>query len=81
MDKGALFAVRYICLAEDKKIFGFRISPRSAELLYAAAEEYAMAHMDKKINSLKYLRSLPDWDPDYRPKKDQTNADGILKDT
>ncbi len=81
LDKGALFAVRYICLAEDKKIFGFRISPRSAELLYAAAEEYAMAHMDKKINSLKYLRSLPDWDPDYRPKKDQTNADGILKDT
>ena len=26
LDAGALFALRHICLVEDKKIFGFRIS-------------------------------------------------------
>ena len=70
LDKGALFAVRYICLVEDKKLFGFRISAASARLLYAAAEQYALAHMDKPLNSLKFLRSLSAWDPDQRPKKD-----------
>ena len=63
LDKGALFAVRYICLIEDKKLFGFRISEGSAKLLYAAAEQYALAHMDKQLNSLKFLRSLSAWDP------------------
>ena len=70
LDKGALFAVRYICLIEDKKLFGFRISEGSAKLLYAAAEQYALAHMDKQLNSLKFLRSLSAWDPDQQSKKD-----------
>ena len=70
LDKGALFAVRYICLIEDKKLFGFRISAGSAKLLYAAAEQYALAHMDKQLNSLKFLRSLSAWDPDQQSKKD-----------
>ena len=70
LDKGALFAVRYICLAEDRKLFGFRISAASAGLLFAAAEQYALAHMDKPLNSLKFLRSLSAWDPDQQPKKD-----------
>ena len=34
------------------------------------AEQYALAHMDKPLNSLKFLRSLSAWDPDQRPKKD-----------
>ena len=58
LDKGALFAVRYICLAEDKKLFGFRISASSAGYLFAVAEQYALAHMDKPLNTLKFLRSL-----------------------
>ena len=70
LDKGALFAVRYICLIEDKKLFGFRISANSARLLYNVAEQYALAHMDKSLNSLKFLRSLSAWDPDLQPKKD-----------
>ena len=69
LDRGALFAVRYICLAEDKKLFGFRISAESARRLFAAAEQYALAHMDKPFNSLKFLRSLSAWDPDQRPEK------------
>ncbi len=70
LDKGALFAVRYICLVEDKRLFGFRISAGSAKLLFAAAEQYALAHMDKQFNSLKFLRSLSAWDPDQQSKKD-----------
>ncbi len=70
LDKGALFAVRYICLTEDKKLFGFRISAASAGLLFAAAEQYALAHMDRPLNSLKFLRSLSAWDPDQQSKKD-----------
>ncbi len=67
LDKGALFAVRYICLVEDKKIFGFRISPASARLLFDVAERYALAHLDRSLNSLKFLRSLSAWDPDQQP--------------
>ena len=29
LDNGALYALRHICLAEDKKLFGFKISPES----------------------------------------------------
>ena len=42
----------------------------AAGLLFAAAEQYALAHMDKPLNSLKFLRSLSAWDPDQQPKKD-----------
>lgn len=70
LDKGALFAVRYICLAEDKKLFGFRISSSSAGYLFAVAEQYALAHMDKPLNTLKFLRSLSSWDPDQKQTKD-----------
>ena len=80
LDKGALFAVRYICLAEDKKLFAFRISEASAEKLFATAEQYALHHMDKTLNSLKFLRSLPQWDPDYKPKKGSKDGDKLLKD-
>ena len=70
LDRGALFAVRYICLSEDKKLFGFRVSDESAQLLFAVAEQYALAHMDKQLNSLQFLRSLSAWDLDQQPKKD-----------
>ena len=37
LDAGALFALRHICLVEDKKIFGFRISVGSlAKLCYSS---------------------------------------------
>lgn len=57
LDAGALFALRHICLVEDKKIFGFRISVGSLAKLSAAAEQYALTHLDKPLKSYDFLRS------------------------
>ena len=51
LDAGALFALRHICLVEDKKIFGFRISVGSLAKLSTAAEQYALTHLDKPLKS------------------------------
>ncbi len=54
LDAGALFALRHICLVEDKKIFGFRISVGSLAKLSTAAEQYALesgAHEIEKADS------------------------------
>ena len=58
LDAGALFALRHICLVEDKKIFGFRISVGSLAKLSAAAEQYALTHLDKPLKSYDFLRSV-----------------------
>ena len=55
---GALFALRHICLVEDKKIFGFRISVGSLAKLSTAAEQYALTHLDKPLKSYAFLRSV-----------------------
>ena len=39
LDRNALFALRHICLVEDKKIFSFKISVGSLEKLAAVAEQ------------------------------------------
>ena len=58
LDAGALFALRHICLVEDKKIFGFRISVGSLAKLSTAAEQYALTHLDKPLKSYAFLRSV-----------------------
>ena len=58
LDAGALFALRHICLVEDKKIFGFRISVGSLAKLSTAAEQYALTHLDKPLKSYDFLRSV-----------------------
>ena len=55
---GALFALRHICLVEDKKIFGFRISVGSLAKLSTAAEQYALTHLDKPLKSYDFLKSV-----------------------
>ena len=71
LDKGALFAVRYICLTEDKKLFGFpdlgqqrRISLCCGRAVrpgsHGQASEYPQV----------FLRSLSSWDPDQKQTKD-----------
>ena len=58
LDAGALFALRHICLVEDKKIFGFRISVGSLAKLAAVSEQYALTHLDKPLKSYNFLRSV-----------------------
>ena len=57
-DKAALFALRHICLVEDKKIFAFKISVGSLAKLSAVAENYALTHLDKPLKSYAFLKSV-----------------------
>ena len=58
LDQGALYALRHICLVDDKKIFAFKISVGSLEKLAAVAERYALVHLDKPLKSYDFLKSL-----------------------
>ena len=58
LDRGALYALRHICLVDDKKIFAFKISVGSLEKLSAVAERYALTHMDKPLKSYDFLKTL-----------------------
>ena len=58
LDTGALYAVWHRCLAEDKKLFGFTLSPHSQRLLGAAVERYLLAHLEQGLKSLDFLKSV-----------------------
>lgn len=58
LDAGALFALRHICLVEDKRIFAFRISLSSLKRLAPTAERYALTHLDKPLKSYDFLKSV-----------------------
>lgn len=58
LDRGALYALRHICLVEDKKIFAFKISVGSLAKLAAVAEQYALTHLDKSLKSYSFLKSV-----------------------
>ncbi len=58
LDRGALFALRHICLVEDKKIFSFKISTGSLAKLSDVAERYALTHLDKPLKSYDFLKKL-----------------------
>ena len=58
LDRNALFALRHICLVEDKKIFSFKISVGSLEKLAAVAEQYALTHLDKPLKSYDFLKTV-----------------------
>ncbi len=58
LNEGALFALRHICLVEDKKVFAFQISEKAMHYLSLAAQEYTLLHLDKKIKSLDFLKSV-----------------------
>ncbi|MGN0661622.1 MAG: DNA repair protein RecO [Faecalibacterium sp.] len=58
LDPGALFALRHICLVEDKRIFGFRLSMASLSRLAPVAEQYALTHLDKLPKSYQFLKSV-----------------------
>ena len=58
LDKAALYALRHICLVEDKKIFSFKISVGSLTKLAAVAECYALTHLDKPLKSFDFLKTV-----------------------
>ncbi len=58
LDPGALYAMRHICLANDKKIFAFRIAEQSGRQLYAAAERYMLTHLESVPKSYSFLKSV-----------------------
>ena len=58
LDNGALYALRHICLAEDKKLFGFKISPESLQELSRTSEQYTLAHLEHGLKSLDFLKSV-----------------------
>ncbi len=58
LDAGALYAVRHICLVEDKKIFSFTLAPQSMRRLAGAAEQYALVHLEKPPKSYEFLKTV-----------------------
>lgn len=58
LDAGALYAVRHICLVEDKKVFAFTLTEPSMQRLSAVAEQYALVHLDKPLKSYDFLKTV-----------------------
>lgn len=58
LDAGALYAVRHICLVEDKKIFSFTLTPQSMRRLAGVAEQYALVHLEKPLKSYDFLKTV-----------------------
>lgn len=60
LDTGALYALRHICLAEDKRLFGFALSDRSLQELARVSEQYLLAHLEHGLKSLDFLKTVLD---------------------
>ncbi len=58
LDAGALYALRHICLAEDKKLFSFTLSPSSLKNLSRVSEQYLLAHLEHGLKSLDFLKTV-----------------------
>ena len=58
LDEAALKAVRHICLADDKKIFSFRISEKSGRILSAIAERYLLYRLGSAPKSYDFLKTV-----------------------
>lgn len=58
LDTAALYALRHICLSEDKKLFGFKLSPESLKELSRTSEQYTLAHLEHGLKSLDFLKNV-----------------------
>ena len=58
LDEGALYALRHICLTEDKKLFSFSLSENSLKQLSRVSEQYLLAHLEHKLKSLDFLKTV-----------------------
>lgn len=58
LDTGALYALRHICLAEDRKLFSFTLAPQSLKNLSRVSEQYLLAHLEHGLKSLDFLKTV-----------------------
>ena len=58
LDEAALKAVRHICLADDRKIFSFRIAEKSGKILSAVAERYLFYRLGSAPKSYDFLKTV-----------------------
>ena len=58
LDTAALYALRHICLSEDKKLFGFKLSPESLKELSRTSEQSPLAHLAHGLQSLDFLKTV-----------------------
>ena len=58
LDTGALYALRHICLAEDRKLFSFPLAPASLKNLSRVSEQYVLAHLEHGLKSLDFLKTV-----------------------
>lgn len=58
LDTGALYALRHICLAEDRKLFSFTLAPASLKNLSRVSEQYLLAHLEHGLKSLDFLKTV-----------------------
>lgn len=58
LDAGGLYALRHICLVEDKQLFAFSLSAQSAGRLGKVSEQYTLSHLEHGLKSLDFLRTV-----------------------
>ena len=59
LDAGALYAMRHIFwTVEDKKVFGFKISPESLKDLSRVSEQYTLANLEHGLKTLDFLKTV-----------------------
>ena len=56
--KTVMTAVRYICLTEPGRIFGFALSPEEMALLGRVTEQYTLRRLDRRFTTLEFYKSL-----------------------
>ena len=59
LDASALAALRYVCVAEPRRVFAFRLA--TSESLHAfgvAAENYLLHHLERGFDSLENYKKM-----------------------
>ncbi len=56
---GVLEAIRYICTAEDSRIFSFDLGEDSLQILSDVAERYIISQSDRGFTALDFYKNIP----------------------
>lgn len=55
---GVLAAMRYICVCEPKRLFGFQAGPQTLESLSQVSESYLTTQLERGFSALDFYKSL-----------------------
>lgn len=58
MTPGLLEAMRYICLCDPKRLFGFQVGNETLELLSGLTESYLATQLERGFSALDFYKSL-----------------------